>query len=304
MDIVSAVERNYDIGSVNKVVKTEYGSGNTFIVHTHTAKYIAKFNNRNEHIAIYDKIQNVLNKNGIKQSRIIKTKAKTLMTSEGMTLYEFIEGQTYECLTELQLMNAFKYLKKYNKALSEVAFKESDLPCINHWDKAQSIDFIINDFVDLLSKINLRSVDKEYIYYAQNILRVNKNKINSLKKQLIHSDLGADNFIYDGDEVIAIIDFTPEYENEIYSICQFVYWNYLWEKVLYSKEDMDRFLHMYDDSEQGNETIYYLFLLKSILFRIVGPLLEKIHNSDHHYKGLEKRFLILINLLSLKKQYL
>ena len=45
-----------------------------------------------------------------------------------------------------------------------------------------------------------------------------------LPRQLVHGDIGPDNVLMDGDEVIAIIDFTPLCEPVLFAVATAVYW--------------------------------------------------------------------------------
>ena len=83
------------------------------------------------------------------------------MASEGLVLYEFISGDNYSVLSERQSENAIEYIRKYNKELSLVSFKNEVLLMINYWDKAKSIDFIVNEFHDFLSELELEILDKK-----------------------------------------------------------------------------------------------------------------------------------------------
>lgn len=236
---------------------------------------------------------------GILQSRVVKTNNNSIMASEGTVLYEYIDGDIKSSLNEKQTENAIKYIKKYNKALSLIPFKNEDLTIRNHWDKAKSLDFLIDELPDYLLKLELEMQDKRNICDALEILSENRAKIEQLNRQMIHSDLGPDNFIFKGDEIISIIDFTPEFNNEAYSLCQFIYWNYLWSTTNIDKSRINNYLMLYNEDSDVNidNDIFYILLLNAALYRIVGPLLDMFNRNVNDYSGLKKRFYILAELI-------
>ncbi len=244
----------------------------------------------------------------MRQSKIIKAKHGLNITTEGIVLYEFIDGDIYKSLNQLQLQNAVKYIKKCNEALKTVPFNKDEIKARNHWDQARSIGFITEEFPKYLPEMNIESEDKRNISEAIRILTENNEKIAALQCQLIHADLGPDNIIFKGDEVISIIDFTPAYGHELYSLCQFIYWTYLWGNQSYHKEEIAEFYRLYSFNNIGDEMeIFDLLLLKAVLYRIIGPFLDMLNKNDIDYDGLTKRFTILKELMNIydgKKQAL
>lgn len=301
MELHNVIENNYDLDSILKIEKTKNGSGSTFLVETENDKYIAKINERIDFVNIYEKVQDKLNQLNLLQSRIIKTNKGEVTTSEGIVLYEFIAGGNYTALSKMQCENAVKYIKEYNKALSFIPFKNEELTIKNHWDKAKSIEFIVNEFPDYLTELKLEMQDKKNIYEAVNILSKNKAWITKQKKQLIHSDLGADNFIFRKDKVISIIDFTPEYNHELYSLCQFIYWNYLWSTPNINVEEINDYLRVYrlDSDTDIEESIFILLLFESALYRIAAPLMDIASRGIQDFSGLKKRFSIIDGLIKI-----
>lgn len=299
MNLSQILVRNYNIEPIIKIEKTENGSGNTYFVESELGKYIAKTNERIDFVNIYDKVQLELNGNNILQSKIIRTNEDMVITEEGLVLYEFINGNNSKTLNEKQLINAIKYIAKYNEALRRVPFNEEEIEFKNHWDSARSIDFITNEFPNHLIEADIDIENKKNIYDAIEISSKNKEKMLKQNKQLIHSDLGPDNFMIKNDEIISIIDFTPEYNHELYSLCQFIYWNYLWDNQSINKEQINSYLRIYNnnDNQKDEITILYLLLIRTALYRIIGRLMEMLKKNIEDYTTLKRRFKILGELL-------
>jgi len=275
LKILKNISDHYQISSILTISPTAYGSGEkTFVVETRDAKYIAKLNERPDVVTLYDKIRPVLIERGFVQSKIVRTKANRLMTADSMVLYTFLDGAAHKKLDTLQTQNAIRYMKKFNAALSAVPFSPAELHEMNGWDKAKSLSYMINDFD--YTRFGFGQNDLGRLDRAIHILKSNDLLLDQTKKQLIHADLGPDNFMFNSGEVLSIIDFTPDFEHELYALCQFCYWSYLWPKT----NDPDQLANWLETYYQRNvskaeKKLFYTLLIKTALFRIIGRLLSE-----------------------------
>jgi len=190
------------------ICATKKGSGNTYLISTDNKKYIAKMHERVDFLRIYEKSSQALIRNGFRMSRIIKTKSNDSCTDDGVALYEFIDGDCLRVLNWTQTRNAIRYVKKFNEVLRTVSFSSEEIENKNAWDFAKSIDFLSGYFMNKYRPL-ITDVCRIELITAINILLTNKDKLDNQPRQLIHSDLGADNFVFCGNEVESIIDFTP-----------------------------------------------------------------------------------------------
>ncbi|WP_207706890.1 phosphotransferase [Alkaliphilus pronyensis] len=303
MDIKRIILENYDLYNINKIIPSKLGSSSAFIIETTTDKYIAKMNERKDFITVYDKVQEKLNKIGMIQSKIVRTNMKQIITGEGIVLYEYIDGISYREFNDIQMKKAIKYVAEYNRVLRTVSFSSNDLKMKNHWDYAKSIDYVLSKFPNKLKNYSLPTENRESIINAINMLSDNLERLLALRKQLIHTDLGSDNFILDeNDEIISIIDFTPEYDSEYYSLGHFIYWNYLWRTADTNFDTIMEVKNIYEDviKTRLDDNIFYILLIRVAIFRIVGPILELIEKRISYNNSLDKRFTILTNLLKIQ----
>jgi len=286
-NLIEMINRNYDIGTIIGVKQTHKMNEHTFFVDTASTKYVLKTNVRPDFALIQDKVSAFLTERGFCQSFILRNKYNRLISEDLFIIYSFVDGNIYDWLSDVQFLNALKYVKTLNECIKDIPFNPSEIVDLNNWDKAKSVNFLINEFE--YSHLPISKSDIALLDRGICILRENKDLISNTPKQLIHSDLGADNFIFDGDEVRSIIDFTPEYENELYSLCQFLLWNYYWV----GRGDDDRVKHYLDiyyrDDAAGYDfDLYKIYILKTILFRIAGPLLENNYNIGKRFEFLNK----------------
>ena len=287
ISIAENILKNYDIKPIIKIEKTQKGSGNTYYIETAKEKYVAKLNERRDFVFLYHKIVATLTKLNHVLSKIIRTKTGDLMTSEALVLYSFLSGETHDTLTTSQTGSALRYIKRFNSDLMNVPFTPSEIMEFNDWDKAKSLDFLVNHF--RYNHFPLNEYNISLITKAIQILKENLTIFSGLPKQLIHSDLGADNFIFINDGTCSIIDFTPEYEHEIYSLCQFCYWNFYW--LLQKNEKLiDDWLEFYYQRQlsKSEKELFNFYMVKAALSRIAGPLIAGKINLDKRFAILER----------------
>jgi thiamine kinase-like enzyme len=275
LELKDYIEENFRI-TVFQTVPTAKGSGNTFDVTSDTGRYIAKCGVRSDFIAIQQKIQPLLEKAGLKQARII-------FHDEKVVLYEWLDGDGSGQLTPQRMRNAVLYMKKYFEVLHSLPAGEIEIKRMNAWDDAKSLDFLLDEFPRYAEYIAAPCLSAAVKRLSENRVLLSKQP-----KQLIHGDLGADNFIFAGDEVAAIIDFTPEIAPALYGLCHFLYWNVLW------RENNPSSLHQWAGLYTGeyDHEVFDLLMIQAALFRVAGPLLNGIGN-------LEKRIVILDHLLEI-----
>lgn len=264
------ITRNYNIEPIMATEKTSQGSGNTFYIDTQSEKYVAKFNERLDFTLIYDKIEPILTGLSCFQAKIIRTAKNELMTPQNVVLNSFLHGEVYETLTIPQIKNAVRYLRRFNSYLAKIPFIPSEIKELNNWDKAKSLDCLINEF-----DYRYFSIEQSNITLIAKSIKILENNMDTLlaaPKQLIHSDLGPDNFIFKNDDVYSIIDFTPEYENELYSLCQFCYWNCCGPSIE-GEQLTNELLKIYyqRDVLNAEKECFNMFMVKSALFRVAGP---------------------------------
>jgi Ser/Thr protein kinase RdoA (MazF antagonist) len=297
-NLLNRINEQYSIGTIINVKKSD--TGNAYFVDSESGKFIAKTNERHDFVSIFNKVQNHLNINGFKQSRIIKTIDGKLLAQNNMVLYEAIPGTVHSKLTRDQSLNVIRYIKSYNTMLSQVEFSETELLRQNNWDKARSLEFIANELKPILNSITTIDQNKlEPIFDSIEIIQSNYQLLTSLKKQLVHADMGSDNFIFNEDKVVSVIDFTPDYSYHVYPLAQFVYWDYLWQNENITQDGLFSYLEEYN--REVDETVrlevYKLFLIIAAVFRVAGPLLNMLENPISDLSKLEKRLCIVSKIV-------
>jgi Ser/Thr protein kinase RdoA (MazF antagonist) len=281
------ITQNYEIEPIINIEKTSNDNGKTFYINSENKKYVIKLNDRPDFVQLYEKIESVLTGLGYIQSKIVKTNKNELLTAESAVLYTFLHGESHKKLNISQTANAIKYIKHFNSALLNVPFDPQEIKELNIWDKAKSLDFLINHF-----EYKHLSLEDSYILLLNKAIKIlsdNMSLLSKIPKQLIHSDLGPDNFLFQNDNVYSIIDFTPEYENEIYSLCQFCYWNYHWISIE-SEQLINDCLKIYyqRNASEIEKEIFNIFMVKAALFRIAGVIMAGNVNLENRFNILKR----------------
>lgn len=273
MDLKNYIETHFNLNVIT-VNSTANGSGNTYDVITRTGRYIVKLGERSDFLSVYRKVQPFLDKAGLVQSRIA-------YSDEKLILYEWLNGETPKELTPTRVERAILYMKRYFEVLKNIPLNEIKIRKTNTWDDAKSLSFLLKEFPKTVHY-------QKYPSIVAGIERLSKVQelLEMLPKQLVHSDLGADNFLFIGDEVNAIIDFTPEIAPDLYGLCQFLYWNVLWKENNLSS--LHRWANLY--SNYIDYEVFDLLMIQAALYRVVGPLLNG-------YANLDKRLMLLDSLL-------
>jgi len=295
MDLKRTIDENYQIGIIIDIQKTEYGSGNTFIVVSEKGKFIAKLMNKEYEIILYDRVQKSLHSSAIKQPRVIQTISGNLICLDSLVLFEYIEGETKKYAIDLIELNLIDVIYEYNQELKNISFSISEFEVQNDWDRIRSLDYICNEANERILGLQIEEEWRKSLLESIGILRDKKESIDELDTQIIHMDLGADNFILKDNVVFAVIDFTPDINNELYALAHFVYWNYLWRSDHHHKSSIDFYLnHYYKSNEQEVDYHnFYLFLLNASVYRILGPLFEMSNLEEKNYRSLIRRFEIV-----------
>lgn len=288
-NLLRILQEEYQIGTVEQVFSAEYGSGKTYIVSANNVLYVAKENERADFVQIYATVQGLMRDNGLHASQIIPTRCGRLMAHGNTVLYQYMKGKAYRKLNHIQSVNAVLYIKKLNHILRQMPFNGTKISMVNHWDQAKQYEYLAERFLSAYGRY-FTTAQKQVLVDATAYLKEQKYIYDKLDRQCIHSDLGPDNFLFINDSVLTIVDFTPEYANELYSLCHFVYWNYMCQHDTISHNEIIAILKSYS----GNETVSYaefiVLLIYCCVFRIAGSVMDNISRGSTDLSNLNNRF--------------
>lgn len=304
MSIEEILKNEYDVREIWEL-RDMSTSSPCYQVVTSEASYMLKQVDRSDFLRIYHKCQKVLSDNGLIQGRLIPTQKNELMSIAGYSLMEYVPGEALETYNDEQFYAIIRYLHKYHQILRQVPFEETEIEEVNYWDKVKSVVFLCDKVDEILKQFELEEKHKFLLKSAQKALSDYMDDFNRNPKQLIHSDVGPGNVVFCGNKIQTIIDFTPEYENELYALSQFLYWTCLWE--FSESTSLDRIrstLKVYCNVEVPQEFTEGLFpyLVKACMVRLMGPILNDAQTGVFRSSKIRKRMRALETLFDIRQQ--
>lgn len=304
MSVQEILKNEYDVCEILELRDMSKSNPCYQIVTTDTS-YVLKQVDRLDFLKTYHKVQNVLNSKGLIQGRLIPTRENELMSKTGYSLIEYVPGEALEKYNDEQFFSIIKYLYKYNQILREVPFEATELEEVNHWDKVKSVVFMCHKVEEILNQFELEEKSKFLLKSAKKTLLDHADYFNRNNKQLIHSDLGPGNIVFCDNKIQTIIDFTPEYENELYALSQFLYWTCLWDfsestSLVRIRSTLKVYLN--DDVPQEISEGLFPYLLKACMFRIMGPILNDTQNGVLNMSKIQKRMTALETLFDIRHE--
>lgn len=290
MNLIEMLSENYDINNIERIEKTKYGSGNTFIVTTNHNKFLLKNNCKYEDIEIYHYV-----KFDIKTfPKIYQNNKSEYLTNNSFVLYEFIDGDTFIRFDEKMTLVAIKKIKELNDSLKLIN-EDINLKIENDWDKIRMNRYLLENVSERLLSIDISAEWKKIILVCIDYLKENKSMLNIENYQLVHIDLGPDNFLVKDNGIVSILDFAPAINLELMSLAHFLYWNYFWFETELSKNKLKEYLRMYngDYCNKEVERFFELSLVIACLYRAIGLLFDMENHGSINTLRLEKRIGIL-----------
>ncbi len=294
LNVEQIINDNYELGRILKITETQFGSGHTFLIETGQSKYVAKIDCNKDEIELYYQIEKDTNTHFIRQAKIILTVDDCPITKEGLIIYEYISGVTLKVLTGDLEIEAVKLIKRFNECLQSISIKCFNFGQYSEWNKLKSLDYLCDETCTKILDLNLDPKLISEVNESINLLKTYRDRLLECDQQLIHADLGADNFIVEHSQISATIDFTPDINNEFYALAQFVYWNYLWNTQEIDLKKLNSYLEHYLERviKPPDLEIYYMNLLYASIYRLVGYCLT-LNESSKNTPALEKRMRIV-----------
>ncbi len=237
--------------------------------------YVIKPTQNPDWLTLYSAVEQTLNTAGVRQARLYCRPSGDLLSDSGHAVYELLPGEPTDQLNPTQLRSTMHYLTKYNEALASIAVPRWLLALDDPWQRAASPEFLVEELPAKLDALDLPPQAQRSASDCLDFLATHRTSIERPKKQLIHGDIGPDNILFDGDEIVAVIDFTPQLGSELYSLCQFFYWHsvFPWDSDINLDQISDS-LGIYEQESSSisvdEETLKATMVLAAA-FRLFGP---------------------------------
>jgi Ser/Thr protein kinase RdoA (MazF antagonist) len=121
-----------------------------------------------------------------------------------------------------------RHLAAYHTALAKVPVPATVRVEDTVWTRVSSADYLVAELPGLLRRLDLPAADRGMVTDALQRLAAFLPRIRCLPRQLVHADIGPDNVLMQGDDVVAVIDFTPAEQPVLFAIASAVYWYHIY----------------------------------------------------------------------------
>jgi Ser/Thr protein kinase RdoA (MazF antagonist) len=163
--------------------------------------------------ALYEQVTRALDRAGIRQAMPLRTTAGSLVSSTGLVVHEFLPGTALLSPSPAQTLAAMRHISAYHAVLRTVPFSAAGQDV---WARVMDPAYLLAE----LPGLGLGDAVQAALDQLADALPL----ISALPRQLVHGDIGPDNVLMDGDEVVAIIDFTPHYQPVLFAVATAIYW--------------------------------------------------------------------------------
>jgi Ser/Thr protein kinase RdoA (MazF antagonist) len=175
-------------------------------------------------LELHERVAAVLDAAGLRQARLLRSKAGSLRSSTGHYVQELIPGRIWPTPTAGQTAAVMRYLADYHAGLAAVQLPAGWRGPDTIWTQVASADYLVLVLPGLLQRFGAGTAAMSAALTALTALKAARPAMAFLPRQLVHGDIGPDNVLMQGSDVAAIIDFTPFFEPALFAVATAVYW--------------------------------------------------------------------------------
>jgi Ser/Thr protein kinase RdoA (MazF antagonist) len=261
----------YALGEVVSISPLPAGSRSARKVTTTRASYLLKPAYRADDVELQALTAPLLTARGVRQPLVIPTSAGGLVTSSGFVLLEWLPGAVVLKPAPQQVTGAMRHIGAFHAELGLLAPDYRADPS-SVWSECADPGYLVAELPGLLARHGLADTDTPA---ALELLRRSAAGLAALPRQIVHGDIGPDNVLMDGNEVVALIDFTPYWEPVLFAACSALYWYHVYGCGAASADRLRSSLTAIGDGRpwQADElALWPAGLLREALRRLAIPL--------------------------------
>jgi Ser/Thr protein kinase RdoA (MazF antagonist) len=170
----------------------------------------------------------LLSQEGVSQARLLRTTSGALIGASGHAVQEFLHGRACLHPTPAQTVATMRHIGVYHAALGRLPAPPELAAEDTLWQRVASPGYLMAELPGLLRRSGLPTGHQGVIGAALDRAATALPLIERLPAQVVHGDIGPDNVLMDGDEVVAIVDFTPYCKPVLFAMATAVYWYHLY----------------------------------------------------------------------------
>jgi homoserine kinase type II len=212
--------REYDLGRLVSAAPLSGGNASVLHVRAEGGDFVLKPAFRPSDVELQAGVARYLSDRGVRQALVRPTRAGAVVSEDGYFLQEFLPGAIAARPTEGQTLAAMAAIGAYHRELA--GYPGSYVPDADSlWQRVADPDYLVTALPGLLAGRGLAGRAELAGVHALDQARP---VLAALPQQLVHGDIGPDNILMDGDEAVAIIDFTPHLRSVLLAACTALYW--------------------------------------------------------------------------------
>lgn len=223
----------YDIGTVLSLDRLPSGHPAVRKVTTSAGTYLLKPAWRRADVALLAELP-ALAQHGIRQPAVIRTAAGDLTSPDGYFLLEFLAGEPELEPSGAQVRAVMRAVGGLHAALERLpASYEPDRNSL--FVRVTDPAYLIAELPGLVRHYGLAAGPADA---AIACLAEHQAALGRLPRQLVHGDIGPDNVLLDGEQVMAIIDFTPHKLPVLFAASTALYWYHVYGQPVISADGL------------------------------------------------------------------
>lgn len=174
-------------------------------------------------VELYARVEQHLNRHGIRQARQHRRPNGDLLSSSGHAVQELLPGKITERPSRGQTINTMAHLAEFDRALADLEPPEALATRDTPWSRVVRTDYLLDRLPGLITDYGPDWLEPAPIESLLVVLRNGATTLAAHRRQLVHGDLGPDNVLYDGDRIVALIDFTPFHDTVLLGLASAIY---------------------------------------------------------------------------------
>lgn len=300
--LLATVAEEFDLGTPVRVDATPYGWDQVVRLTTERGVFIVKPARRVREVELYHQVERSLNARGIRQARIFLTSKGSPVGDTGHFVQEALPGTVHDELDDTRTAALLRHLADYDEALRDVAVPHDLTASDTIWTRVVRPDYLRARLPGLVERLGPTWLEPAPVTAALTRLASAAHRIAGLPAQLVHGDIGPDNVLYDGDDLVAVIDFTPFHAPRLFGVCAALYWCHL-NRARPRPERVRPDFQSYGERSAWSELetdLLPVLLLREALRRLATPLaVADETGATWSDSALRRRYEALVSAVSL-----
>ena len=209
----------YDLGRLIALEKVSGGGPAVRKLITDTGTFLVKPAYQPFVWELYGTMETRLNDRGVRQARLIRTTQGAAVSPTGHVVQEWLDGQMTMTPDAQQTRATFRHLAHYTAELAGIGVPTELITSETIFDLVTETAWLTDNVGSLL-----RLLPDDWARAPLDVALSHLGDLPALPAQLVHGDVGPDNVLFAGRDVLAIIDFTPCHAPAVFGLCTALYW--------------------------------------------------------------------------------